>query len=80
MTFEHSRLLWRCRRGMLELDLLLQGFVEQGYDGLTVMQQRHFAQMLEMPDQQLLDYLMERLSPREPEVAELIVLIRHTIC
>ncbi|HAT9136121.1 TPA: hypothetical protein JBB25_14525, partial [Legionella pneumophila subsp. pneumophila] len=29
---EKSRLLWKCRRGMLELDLLLQKFIANEID------------------------------------------------
>jgi len=79
MTLERSRLAWRCRRGMLELDLLLQGFLDSGYDELTTAQQTHFVQLLELPDQQLLDYLMERQIPMEPEFAEFITKIRRAM-
>lgn len=74
---DRSRLQWRCRRGMLELDLLLQGFLDHGYDALSEAQRTRFVQLLELPDQQLLDYLMEREIPREREDVELITKIRH---
>jgi len=77
MMVERQRLQWRCRRGMLELDLLLQGFLDSGYDALSVEQQARFTQLLELPDQQLLDYLMEQETPREREDVELITKIRH---
>lgn len=75
---QRQRLKWRCRRGMLELDLLLQGFLDDGYDELTYSQQHRFAQLLELPDQQLLDYLMEQDTPKEREDAELVIRIRRT--
>ena len=78
MKIERSRLAWSCRRGMLELDLLLQGFLDYGYDALTEAQRTRFAQLLELNDQLLLDYLMEREIPREREDVELITKIRHT--
>ena len=78
MTLDTQRLQWRCRRGMLELDLLLQGFLDSGYDELTTPQQTRFLRLLELADQQLLDYLMEREIPREREDVELITKIRHT--
>lgn len=74
---DRARLAWRCRRGMLELDLLLQGFLEHGYDELSEDQQMRFVRLLELNDQQLLDYLMERDIPREREDVELITKIRH---
>ena len=74
---ETQRLQWRCRRGMLELDLLLQGFLEHGYDKLSEAQQIRFIRLLELNDQQLLDYLMEREIPSEREDVELVTKIRH---
>ena len=32
---EKARLTWHCRRGMLELDLILQRFLEKGLDKLS---------------------------------------------
>jgi antitoxin CptB len=80
MSPEIQRLQWRCRRGMLELDLLLQGFLDHGYDALSEAQQTRFVQLLELNDQLLLDYLMEREIPREREDVELITKIRHAAC
>ena len=31
---ELARLRWKCRRGMLELDLLLRDFLDSGYQDL----------------------------------------------
>ena len=39
---ERSRLLWQCRRGMLELDAMLQAFMDNAYDELTEQQQMAF--------------------------------------
>lgn len=77
MSIERKRLQWRCRRGMLELDLLLQSFLDNGYDELTSVQQQQFMQLLQLPDQQLLDYLMERVISSAQEDVELITMIRH---
>ncbi|HEY0720519.1 MAG TPA: succinate dehydrogenase assembly factor 2 [Gammaproteobacteria bacterium] len=77
MCSDLARLAWRCRRGMLELDLLLQGFLEHGYDELGKAQRMRFVQLLELNDQQLLDYLMEREIPKERDDVELISKIRH---
>jgi antitoxin CptB len=76
-VIERQRLRWRCRRGMLELDLLLQGFLDNGYDGLTTAERTRFVRLLELHDQQLLDYLMEQETPTEREDVELIAKIRH---
>ena len=47
---ESRRLAWRCRRGLLELDIVLQRFVAQHYDQLTVTELSAFDTMLALPD------------------------------
>lgn len=50
-----SRLRWRCRRGMLELDILLNEFLDKQYTELSIEQKNIFDQVLEYPDQLLYD-------------------------
>jgi antitoxin CptB len=47
---ESRRLAWRCRRGLLELDIVLQRFVAQHYDGLSAAELTAFDAMLALPD------------------------------
>ena len=54
---EKNRLMWASRRGMLELDLMLQPFVEQHYDQLDLTDQQLFQKLLELEDQQLFLWL-----------------------
>lgn len=42
-TKDKRRLRWACRRGMLELDVLFEPFVDQAYDELSEEQKRYFA-------------------------------------
>lgn len=74
---EMARLRWRCRRGMLELDLLLQAFLEQHYPLLERNQQEQFAKLLTLPDQQLFDCLLGGMEPSEKEFTDVIDRIRH---
>ena len=71
-----GRLRWQCRRGMLELDLLLQGFLDTAYSDLSEDRQRTFSRILEYPDQLLLDWLVGEIIPADPEVRELVARIR----
>ena len=75
---ELSRLRWQCRRGMLELDLFLQGFLDKAYSNLPPKQQQTFERLLETPDQMLLDYLMGRVIPYDKEIADVAKQIRLT--
>jgi antitoxin CptB len=68
---EARRLLWRCRRGMKELDVLLERFARGELPGASGEQRRTFARFLELPDPLLADYLFGYAIPPEPELAEL---------
>ncbi len=54
---EQRRLTWRCRRGMLELDIVLQRFIAQHFNHLTLLELQVFDEMLELPDNDLWDVL-----------------------
>ncbi len=71
-----ARLQWQCRRGMLELDLLLRGFLANGYASLTDVEKLAFDRLLETPDQQLLEYLMGREQAEDKEVANVVARVR----
>ena len=47
---EQRRLAWRCRRGMLELDIVLQRFVATQFNTLTLAELHAFDEMLALPD------------------------------
>lgn len=73
---ELGRLRWQCRRGMLELDLLLRRFVDTGYIGLDGAERNAFARLLEYPDDTLLELLMGRMTSTEGEITRVIEKIR----
>lgn len=75
---EYARLCWQCRRGMAELDALLQPFMERRYAGLSARQRQVFEELLTCPDQLLLEYLMGRTVPIDTEVVDVIQQIRAT--
>jgi antitoxin CptB len=49
-TIEQRRLAWRCRRGMLELDIVLQTFIDEHFQALTGEELTVFDEMLDLPD------------------------------
>ena len=73
---ELARMRWKCRRGMLELDLLLRDFLDQGYADLDDAQRRRFDRILDYPDAVLLEWLMGRIQPTDKDVAQLVTQIR----
>ncbi len=79
-----DRLRWRCRRGMLENDLLLDRFFRRLRDrGETITSSQADALMalMDLPDNDLLDLLLSRTEPRDPldrrEVHALLTLLRR---
>jgi antitoxin CptB len=76
---EKARLQWRCRRGMLELDLLLQPFVEKAYDNLSEKQKQQFNALLDFQDQELLECLMLQKRPEDERLNDIISKVRSTV-
>jgi antitoxin CptB len=60
---EERRLQWQCRRGLLELDLLLQRFVAEQYGSLNSDARLAFRALLALPDQTLLSWVQGREIP-----------------
>ena len=61
MMREHkSRIHWACRRGMLELDLLLLPFFKHCYDLLTEQEQQTFVELLQVEDPTLLKWFIHQ--------------------
>ena len=73
---ELNRLRWHCRRGMLELDLLLEGFLDEGYAALDEDGRRLFARLLDYPDQVLIDWFMGNSVPGDAATRALVTRIR----
>ncbi|HMJ49659.1 MAG TPA: succinate dehydrogenase assembly factor 2 [Burkholderiales bacterium] len=73
---ELNRLRWNCRRGMLELDLVLTGFLEKHYPKLTEPEARTFKALLDYPDTELWDMIMDRTEPAEKTMKAILQLIR----
>jgi len=72
------RLQWQCRRGMRELDELLQGFLRNGYDTLDARGHAVFEELLTTHDNLLLEYLMGRTVPVDPQTAHVVAEIRRS--
>ncbi|MEE8389030.1 MAG: succinate dehydrogenase assembly factor 2 [Acidiferrobacterales bacterium] len=75
-TEELRRLRWRCRRGLLELDIVLQRFLDQGYTGLDEYQRQAFNDLLELPDNTLLAYLTKQDKPEETRLLEVLSVLQ----
>lgn len=76
LALDETRLRWQCRRGMLELDLMLETFVEKRYADLPIKTKHAFHQLLKCQDQFLLDYLMGQDVPTDKDVADVAQQVR----
>ena len=74
---EKARLTWHCRRGMLELDLILQRFLEQGLDQLSAKELATFDALLSCTDPELFAWFMGHEEPENKEFKEIVAIIRN---
>ena len=73
---EIDRIRWRCRRGLLELDLVLEAFLREELSSLTQEELGAFARLLDAPDNDLWDWVSGRGDPPEVMAAGLIRRLR----
>ena len=71
-----SDIRWQCRRGMLELDLILNNFIDKGLAALSEDERATFEHVLSYPDQTLYDLLLGNAVSADRKVAGLIQRIR----
>jgi len=71
-----DRVRWRCRRGLLELDLILKRFLETHFDRLDARQRDLFIQLLDESDNDLLDWTLGRKESFESRYQSLVELLR----
>ncbi|MBD1555334.1 succinate dehydrogenase assembly factor 2 [Vibrio sp. S9_S30] len=55
---EKARIKWACRRGMLELDVVIMPFFEEQFENLSEQEQKDFASLLECDDPDLFTWIM----------------------
>ncbi|MCZ6802767.1 MAG: succinate dehydrogenase assembly factor 2 [Proteobacteria bacterium] len=78
MDKDHSRLLWRCRRGIREMDIVLQEFINQSCDTLSDTNKKAFSQLLDKNDLDILNWIMGKDEPENDETRHIIKLIRES--
>ena len=74
-----SRLRWRCRRGMLELDLMLGIFLDKEYARLNNEQKNLLDQVLDYPDQLLFDLFLGHMHSSDKDISNLVSDIRKSV-
>lgn len=74
-----ARLRWACRRGMLELDVLLLPFVDQAFDTLNFEQQETFERLLTCDDPDLFAWFMGHQKCMDPELAAVVEIVLNRV-
>jgi antitoxin CptB len=75
-----DRIRWHCRRGMLELDLVLSAFVARHLGRLDAPAIDAFNGLLARTDPELLDLVMGRDEGRDEREREMLALMRTESC
>ena len=70
MNLQRHRLKWQCRRGLLELDLILARYLERHPAD------REIGALLDLPDNELLDIAMGRSERYDPKLKDVVARLR----
>jgi len=60
-----KKIMWQCRRGLWELDIILKPFAENSFETLNKEEQLLFQELLTFEDIELFDILVNKLEPSE---------------
>lgn len=70
---DYTKIRWQCRRGMLELDIILLGFFDQYFATLAPSEQQQFIKLLEQADSSLYAWFLGYEAPS----LDLLPMIQH---
>ncbi|PXW88225.1 antitoxin CptB [Nitrosomonas sp. Nm84] len=75
---EFERARWRCRRGLLELDIVLQRFMDQYYRQLDQHGLEQFERLLSLPDNDLWDLITARQVTTDDNLQQIVELLQKS--
>jgi len=76
---DYERLRWRCiRRALLELDITLTRFLDNGFAQLNDEQQQAFVELADMEDHDLWSLINGQTETHDPRYAPILALLRKT--
>lgn len=73
---DDSQLRWRCRRGVRELDVLLDRFLQLEYQNLNEPARLAFQRMLETQDPIIMDWLFGKSVSEDQEIQSIITQLK----
>ena len=74
-----NRLRWHCRRGMLELDVLLIPFLQDRFRDLELADQQRFEKLIECEDQDIFSWVMRNAEPEDGDIKRIVELILESV-
>lgn len=69
---DYKRMCWASRRGMLELDLILEPFVKEHYREMSDEDKGRYRSLMESQDQELFGWFLKRELPEDAELATMV--------
>lgn len=75
---QRERLYWRCRRGLLELDIILQRFLDKYYAQLDEAQLKTFETLLSLPDNDLWDIISSKKETASENSKSVLKLLQQS--
>lgn len=77
IEYDIEKLRWQCRRGMLELDYLLDDFLMNHFNSLDAQQQAMFVELLSCPDPELNSWLLDKQVAEDEAIQSMVALVRE---
>ena len=76
---DYERLRWRCiRRGLLEVDIALTRFLDDGFNKLDEAQQQAFVELADMEDHDLWHLISGQADIDDSRLAAIVDLLRKS--
>ncbi len=69
---EIDRVRWHCRRGLLELDIVLNRFLDRHFETLSPQKRAVLSRLLDYPDTELWDFVSGKQPPPDADTAYII--------
>ena len=67
-----AKLVWRCRRGMRELDVVLMRYLDRDFDSAGASEQAVFEKLLSLQDPDIYDLLTGRIVADDPGLRHVV--------
>ena len=74
---DDKEIIWKCRRGTKELDILMSGFQHNFYKNVSKSQKDAFIKLLSLEDPVIYDLLLNKISSKDIAVNQIADMIRN---